>query len=45
MLFGGVDEDDGADGFTWIIGGLVEFDLDFSGVFVAHGFVIKYDSN
>lgn len=43
MLFGGVDENDGADGFARIVGWFVKFDLDFSGVFVAHGFVIKYD--
>lgn len=28
VLFGGTDEDVGVDGFSWIVGGFIEFDLD-----------------
>ncbi len=44
MLFGGVDENVGADGFSRIVGGFIKFDLDLSGVPIAHVFVIKYDN-
>jgi hypothetical protein len=45
MLFGGVDKNDGADGFARVVSWFVKFDLDLSRVFVAHRFVINYDKN